>query len=350
MNKVLNLIEKLEKTLDLTAKEYTYILDNATDDDRQAIGDLARDITVKRFGKDIYGRALIELTSHCKNDCYYCGLRRSNERAERYRLTHEQVLDSAKAGYAQGYRTFVIQGGEDGYFTDDRLVPIVRDLRTQYPDCAITLSLGERPYASYKALKEAGANRYLLRQESITEAHYNQLHPQELRLENRVECLRNLKALGYQVGTGIMVGSPYQENHHIGADLAFIQEFRPHMVGIGPFLPHRDTPFGDCEKGSLEKTLLILSLLRLMSPDLLIPSTTALATLHPQGRELGILAGANVIMPNVSPSQVRKKYMLYDNKVSTGEGQLEKNLAEIDYSIAVHRGDHFGIREEEFHV
>ncbi|MFI3313386.1 MAG: [FeFe] hydrogenase H-cluster radical SAM maturase HydE [Eubacteriales bacterium] len=341
MEKVLNLCEKLRNNCSLSKEEYQFILEHTDESTREQVATMARDITVQKFGRNIYGRALIELTSFCRNDCYYCGLRRSNDKAERYRLTQEQVLDSAAAGYAQGYRTFVIQGGEDGYFTDQRLVPIVRHLRTQYPDVAITLSIGERSYESYAALKEAGANRYLLRQETITENHYNRLHPQELQLENRIRCLRDLKALGYQVGTGIMVGSPYQTNENIADDFVFFQEFRPHMIGIGPFLPHKDTPFHDREKGSLEKTLLILSLLRLMDESLLLPSTTALATLHPQGRELGILAGANVIMPNVSPSQVRKKYMLYDNKVSTGEGQLEKSLDAIGYKIVVARGDHF---------
>ncbi len=336
----LDLCTKLEQEGTLSQEEFLRILDHITPEEQGIITVRARAINEERFGKEIYTRGLIEVSSYCKNDCYYCGLRKSNKKAVRYRLTKEDILKSATNGYAKGFRTFVLQGGEDPYFTDEILCDILTTLKATYPDCAITLSLGERSYESYRKLKEAGADRYLLRQETIIPHHYSQLHPKEMTLEIRVECLRHLKELGYQVGTGIMVGSPYQTKEHIASDLAFISTFRPHMVGIGPFLPHEDTPFGDQPKGNLELTLLILSLLRIMDRDLLLPVTTALATLHPEGRQLGLLAGANVIMPNTSPQEVRKNYMLYNNKVAFGEELLEESLFPLGYSLCSRRGDH----------
>ncbi len=334
------LCTKLERQGTLTKEEFLTILEHITPEEQEILTAHARATNEARFEKKIYTRGLIEVSSYCKNDCYYCGLRRSNKMAVRYRLTKEDILKSASNGYAKGFRTFVLQGGEDGHFTDAILCDILQALKGTYPDCAITLSLGERSYESYRKLKEAGADRYLLRQETITSEHYAKLHPEEMTLATRVDCLNALKELGYQVGTGIMVGSPYQTMAHIASDLAFISTFRPHMVGIGPFLPHEDTPFGNQPKGSLALTLLILSLLRVMDRDLLLPATTALATLHPEGRQLGLLAGANVIMPNTSPQEVRKNYMLYNNKVAFGEEQLEESLFPLGYSLCSQRGDH----------
>ena len=282
---------------------------------------------------------MIELSSYCKNDCYYCGLRASNTEAKRYRLSKEDILESCAYGYNKGFRTFVLQGGEDPYFSDELLSNIIETIKNKYPECAITLSLGERSFQSYKELKRAGADRYLLRHETITPTHYTKLHPRQLSLDNRIECLHHLMELGFQVGTGIMVGSPFQTNDAIANDLVFIQKLRPHMIGIGPFLPHSSTPFRDKEKGSLSTTLLLISLCRLMDKTVLIPATTALCTLDTKGRELGILAGANVIMPNISPMSVRNKYMLYDNKVFTDEEKLEETLKAIGYSTSVARGD-----------
>ena len=297
------------------------------------------------YGNEVFIRGLIELTNYCKNDCYYCGIRRGNKCAERYRLSKEQILNCCEAGYKAGFRTFVMQGGEDGHYTDAVLTDIIYDIKNKYPDCAVTLSLGERSKESYRALYGAGADRYLLRHETATKEHYEKLHPKELSFENRMECLYNLKEIGFQTGCGFMVGSPYQTVENIAADLKFIKDFKPHMVGIGPFIPHKDTPFKDEPAGSMEDTLKILSIVRLMLPKVLLPATTALGTVKNGGREMGILAGGNVIMPNLSPEDVREKYMLYNNKLVTG-GEAAENLkllkesmAEIGCFITANRGD-----------
>lgn len=297
------------------------------------------------YGTGVYIRGLIEFTNYCRNDCHYCGIRRSNAQAVRYRLSEEEILECCREGYRLGFRTFVLQGGEDGFYSDDVMCRIVRAIRREFPDCAITLSLGERSKESYQRLREAGADRYLLRHETADESHYRMLHPQELSLANRKQCLWNLKELGYQVGTGFMVGSPCQTAENLIADLRFLQELRPDMIGIGPFVPHKDTPFADRPGGTLELTLRMLAILRLMFPYALIPATTALGTIHPRGRELGLQAGANVVMPNLSPVRVRKWYELYDNKICTGEesaqcrGCLEKRVNSAGYQIVTGRGD-----------
>lgn len=306
----------------------------------------ARKVAREVFGNRIYKRGLIEISSYCKNDCYYCGIRRSNQKAERYRLTKEQILSCCETGYALGFRTFVLQGGEDPYYNDDRMVGIVSEIREKYQDCAITLSLGERSYESYKRLYDAGANRYLLRHESADPEHYRKLHPAEMSLENRKECLWNLKDIGYQVGTGFMVGAPGQTEETLQEDIAFIRKLQPHMIGIGPYVSHKDTPFAGEKNGTLEQTLELLAIFRIMFPHALIPATTSLGTIHPKGREMGILAGANVVMPNLSPVDVRKKYLLYDNKICTGEEAaecrqcLEKRMESIRYQLVEDRGDY----------
>ena len=297
------------------------------------------------YGKRVYIRGLIEFTNYCKNDCYYCGIRRSNKKASRYRLSIEEILDCCKRGYALGFRTFVLQGGEDGYYTDERLCHIIGEIRSLYPDCAITLSIGEKSKESYQRYYEAGANRYLLRHETACEAHYEMLHPKEMSLSNRKRCLQDLKEIGYQVGCGFMVGSPYQTIEHILDDLSFIKEFKPHMVGIGPYLVHKDTPFCNEKSGDYKLTLKLLSIIRLMLPNVLLPATTALGTISPKGREEGILSGANVLMPNLSPVMVREKYSLYDNKICTGDEAAEcvacmkRRMKSIGYEVVVDRGD-----------
>lgn len=299
----------------------------------------------ERYGTDVFVRGLIEFTNYCRNNCYYCGIRRDNRRAERYRLTRDEILACCREGYALGYRTFVLQGGEDLQYTDADLCAIVAAIRGEFPDCAITLSVGERSRESYQACFDAGANRYLLRHETADAAHYARLHPAELSLENRKRCLFDLKEIGYQVGSGFMVGSPFQTTENLIADLRFLQRLRPDMIGIGPFITHRDTPFADQPSGSLELTLRLIGVLRLMFPWALIPATTALGTIHPLGRELGLKAGANVVMPNLSPVGVRKKYELYDNKICTGEesaqcrGCLEARVAQAGYQIVTDVGD-----------
>ncbi|MBQ6065619.1 MAG: [Clostridia bacterium] len=339
------LIGRLEVGDTLTEADFRQLLDGS-DGSSDAL--LREKAVAKRkavYGNSVFVRGLIEISSYCKNDCLYCGIRRSNANAQRYRLTEEQILSCADEGYALGFRTFVLQGGEDAYFTDERLVPLLRELKRRHPDCAVTLSLGERGKESFQRLYDAGADRYLLRHETADAAHYASLHPPELRWENRMECLRQLREIGYAVGAGFMVGSPGQTNAHLAKDLCFIQEFQPEMCGIGPFIPHQDTPFARESAGSAEVTCRLLSVIRLIQPNILLPATTALGTVHPQGREMGILAGANVVMPNLSPTDVRKKYSLYDNKICTGEESaqckdcLQTRMRAIGYEVVVDRGD-----------
>ncbi|MBQ7012892.1 MAG: [Oscillospiraceae bacterium] len=339
----MNLIETLRTTQNLTDAELKELLETDTYDEELRIA--ADAVRREHYGTDVYIRGLIEFTNYCKNDCLYCGIRRSNRCAERYRLTKEEILECCKEGYALGFRTFVLQGGEDPYYTDERICDIVSSIRESYPDCAITLSIGEKSHESYKAYFDAGANRYLLRHETATAAHYSRLHPSELTFAKRRACLFDLKEIGYQVGAGFMVGSPYQTTEHLIADLRFLQELKPDMIGIGPFLSHKDTPFAEYPNGELKLVLRLLGILRLMHPKVLLPATTALGTMHPQGRELGLQTGANVVMPNLSPQSVRKKYMLYDNKISTGEesAQSVRNLTEkvasAGFAVVTARGD-----------
>lgn len=345
-NRGKELFNKLYQDTQLTEAEYKELLELHTDKEIAEYGfELARKRQKETFGNEVYTRGLIEISNYCKNDCIYCGIRRSNQNAERYRLSEEEILSCCESGYALGFRTFVLQGGEDGYYTDDLLEDLLHKIKAAYPDCAITLSLGERSRESYERLYAAGADRYLLRHETANEAHYGKLHPAEMSLKNRKQCLYTLKEIGYQVGCGIMVGSPYQTIDNLVEDLTFMKALNPHMVGIGPFIPQKDTPFGEMEQGSLEMTLFLLAIIRLMLPKVLLPATTALGTIHSRGRELGILAGGNVVMPNLSPVKVRKKYALYDNKICTGEeaaecrGCLGNRMESIGYKLVVSRGD-----------
>ncbi len=339
------LIDKLEREHSLSLAEYQALIDNRTSELAEELAKRAVKARQAVYGNTVYIRGLIEISNYCKNDCLYCGIRRSNPNCSRYRLTTDDILACCQEGYALGFRTFVLQGGEDGYYTDERLVALIREIKSCFPDCAVTLSLGERGRDSFQKLFDAGADRYLLRHETATAAHYAALHPQELTLENRLQCLRDLKEIGYQTGCGFMVGSPGQTSAHLAADLKFIEEFQPAMCGIGPFIPQSDTPFRAEKAGSVELTCYLLSILRLIQPNLLLPSTTALGSIDPQGREKGILAGANVVMPNLSPPSVRKKYQLYNNKVSDGaeSAQSKQTLVErmsaIGYRVVTDRGD-----------
>ena len=345
MNNAKALLDTLEKTHSLTLEQYEQLILGYSKEVAAYAAEKAVKARQEVYGKDVFIRGLIEISNFCKNDCYYCGIRRSNKKCERYRLTKEDILSCAEQGYALGFRTFVMQGGEDARFTDDFLVDVIKALKSLYPDCAITLSLGERSFESYKALRLAGADRYLLRHETADKEHYEKLHPNDMSFENRMECLKNLKSLGFQVGVGFMVGSPWQTLKTLAKDLKFIETFAPAMCGIGPYLTHKDTPFSDMPSGSMELTLYLLSIIRLIDPTLLLPATTALGTIKEGGRELGILAGANVVMPNLSPLTVRKKYELYDNKICTGDeaaeskANLEKSMAAIGYKIVTARGD-----------
>lgn len=297
------------------------------------------------YGTDVYIRGLIEISNYCKNNCLYCGIRCGNKNAERYRLDEDEILECCDEGYRLGFRTFVMQGGEDSFFTDEMICRIVSAVKKKYSDCAVTLSLGEKSYESYKAFYEAGADRYLLRHETASAEHYKKLHPQNMSFENRMKCLENLKSIGFQTGAGFMVGSPYQTDENLADDLLFISRFKPHMVGIGPFIPHQDTPFKEFPQGSLRDSLVMVALTRLLLPNALIPSTTALGTIDSNGRELGLKAGANVVMPNLSPVRFRKLYSLYDNKICTGEESaqckvcLENRVRNAGYQIVCDKGD-----------
>ena len=341
----ISLIDKLEQTRALTRTEWAALIHGRTPVISEYLFARARKARIRYYGKDIYIRGLIEFTNYCRNDCYYCGIRKSNKNAFRYRLTKDQILSCCENGYRLGFRTFVLQGGEDGWFTEDRMTDIVSGIRQRFPDCAITLSIGELPRESYRRFFEAGADRYLLRHETYDSAHYSRLHPASLSASHRQKCLWDLKELGYQVGTGFMVGSPYQTAENLADDMLFLKELNPQMVGIGPFIPHHDTPFAGQPAGTLELTVFMLGLIRLMLPKVLLPATTALGTIAEDGREQGILAGANVVMPNLSPAQVRENYLLYDNKLCTGDEaaeslkSLDARFHAIGYHIAVSRGD-----------
>ena len=342
---LLKMIDNIAYTHNISFEEMTLLLDSKDDEARDYLAKSARQVADSIYGKEIYTRGLIEFTNYCKNNCLYCGIRSENRNVNRYRLTKVEILSCTDQGYELGFRTFVLQGGEDAYFNDETMCDIVAAIKEKHPDCAITLSIGERSGESYKRLFDAGADRYLLRHETADEEHYKKLHPGNLLLSNRMRCLQELKDIGYQVGCGFMVGSPYQTYETLYKDLMFIKEFRPHMVGIGPFIPHHDTPFRDEAAGTLEMTLKLLSIIRLIHPEVLLPATTALGTIHPQGREMGILAGANVVMPNLSPVEVRKDYLLYDNKLCTGEESamcrdcLDKRITGIGYKLVESRGD-----------
>ncbi len=345
MNRGYALADRLATDHRLAVADYQFLLDHMTDELAAHLQKLAVAAREEVYGRDVYIRGLIEITNICRNDCLYCGIRRSNQNCARYRLSDEEILSCCREGYTLGFRTFVLQGGEDGGREDERFVRLVGQMRREFPDCAITLSLGERSRESYRALFEAGADRYLLRHETADKAHYESLHPAGMSFERRMECLQDLKEIGYQVGCGFMVGSPGQTTAHLARDLQFVEEFSPAMCGIGPFIPHTDTPFADQPAGNLKLTCVLLSILRLIKPTLLLPATTALGSIHETGREQGILAGANVVMPNLSPPAVRGQYSLYNNKATDGSesaqcrAELERRMTAIGYRIVTARGD-----------
>ena len=338
-----DIINRLKLNRDLPDGELKFLI--SSDEANEQLALAADEIRRANYGEDVYIRGLIEFSNYCKNNCYYCGIRCGNTKAVRYRLTKADIMECCAQGYSLGFRTFVLQGGEDPHFTDEVMCDIIAEIRQNYPDCAITLSVGERSRESYQAYFNAGANRFLLRHETATDDHYRRLHPKNLSLQNRKQCLFDLKEIGFQVGSGFMVGSPYQSDDNLVADLRFLQTLQPDMIGIGPFIRHEDTPFATFDSGDLYKTLRLVSILRLMFPYALIPSTTALGTIHPQGREMGLRAGANVVMPNLSPKRVRELYMLYDNKISTDEeaaesvDKLKKKVVSAGYRVVTARGD-----------
>lgn len=349
MNKSLELLEKLGEFHSLSLDEYRFLTENRSPELAEVAAKKAVAVRNKYYGNYVFLRGLIEISNFCRNDCLYCGIRKSNGNCSRYKLTKEDILTCCEEGNRLGFKTFVLQGGE-GIWSDAELADVISEIKRRFPDCAITLSLGELERSSYMLLKEAGADRYLLRHETADKEHYKRLHPSEMSFDNRMKCLYELREIGFQVGCGFMVGSPFQTSETLAKDLKFIETFKPDMCGIGPFIPHHDTPFRDFEAGSAELTCFLLSLIRLIFPPVLLPSTTALGTIDPRGREKGLLAGANVVMPNLSPVSVRKKYELYDNKICTGEESaqcvdcLSKRIQSVGMRIKIDRGD---INKEE---
>ena len=343
--KIEKIIEKLISTRTLSTDEYENLIKERTPEVIERLRPVAEKVRCELYGRGVFVRGLIEISNICKNDCLYCGIRRSNLKIDRYRLTPEEILLCCKEGYSLGLRTFVLQGGEDPYFTDAVLTDIVRRIKTEYPEAAVTLSLGERSFDSYKALRDVGVDRYLLRHETACPLHYKKLHPSAMNYDNRMRCLRDLKSLGFQTGAGFMVGSPYQTERELALDLKFIEEFKPQMCGVGPFIPHKDTEFKNHPSGSVELTCYLLSIIRIIHPTVLLPATTALSTLTDDGHVRGILFGANVVMPNLSPKSVRAKYALYDGKKHSGSesaealAQLQDKLNSIGYFIDYKRGD-----------
>lgn len=340
-----NIISKFIDTHSLSVEEYESLLNNITEEEKEILKQEAAKLAHSIYGNKVFARGLIEFSNYCKNNCYYCGIRNGNKNCDRYRLTKEQIYDCCDLGYELGFRTFVLQSGEDLFFNDDLMVEIISHIRNKFPDCAITISIGEKEKATYQKYFDAGANRYLLRHETANKKLYETIHPKEMSFEHRMKCLQDLRDIGFQVGAGYMVECPHQTNYDLALDLKFIEEFKPEMCGIGPFIPHKDTDYRNEKAGTLEKTLLLLSITRIIHPRVLLPATTALGTIHPLGREMGVQHGANVVMPNLSPTEVRSKYLLYDNKICTGDEAAEcrncmsNRMKKIGYDLVIDRGD-----------
>lgn len=349
---VKDIIDKLYSTTNASREELLFLLDNLSEENKEYLIEKAHRVAVENYSKNVYIRGLIEFTNYCIRDCKYCGIRKSNHKADRYRLSIDEILECADIGDKLGYKTYVLQGGEDSYFTDEKMVEIIKKIKEKYPGNAITLSLGERSYKSYKMMFNAGADRYLLRHETASKDLYESLHPNGS-FENRIQCLKNLKEIGYQVGAGFMVGLPNQSNKNLIDDLIFLKELNPHMCGIGPFIPHKDTPLANEKGGTLEKTITMLALVRLMLPKILLPATTALGSIDPLGREKGLKAGANVVMPNLSPTNVREKYSLYDGKICTGDEAaecrvcIERRINAAGFNLEITRGDSLALSNTE---
>ncbi len=339
------LIDELAASHQLDKKQLLDLLDHINEEDIEYLHYRADKVRKTHYGNKVYMRGLIEFTNYCNNNCLYCGIRKLNRNAERYRLTEEQILECCEMGESLGYRTFVLQGGEDPYFTDDKIVTLINQIKANHPDCAITLSIGEKSYESYKKYYDAGVDRYLLRHETNSRHLYEFLHP-NMSYDNRIRCLRDIKEIGLQAGAGFMVGLPNQTNEDFVNDLLFLKDLNPHMVGIGPFMPQKDTPLKDAHSGTAEMTYILLSIIRLLLPKVLLPATTALGSINPKGRENGLKAGANVVMPNLSPTNVRDKYLLYDGKICTGDeaahcrGCIERRINSAGFAVDMGRGDH----------
>lgn len=352
-SRTLEIINRLDETHSLSKDEYLHLIENRSEESTALLRERACARREIIFGNKVFIRGLIEFTNICRNDCLYCGIRKSNSCCTRYRLTLEQILQCTESGYKAGFRTFVLQGGEDPFFDDEKMCSIIKAIKQQHPDCALTLSIGERSEESYRALFNAGADRYLLRHETATESHYRKLHPESMSFSNRMNCLKVLRKTGFATGAGFMIGSPFQTVENLAEDLLFIEKFQPEMCGIGPFISHKDTPFAGYAAGSADLCCHLLSMIRLIKNDILLPATTALGTILKNGRELGIQSGANVVMPNLSPVAVRKNYMLYDNKLFTDEesaqnlARLKESMDSIGFKIVTDRGDPPSMKKSE---
>lgn len=350
MNILDHLLHKLFEENNLSREELIFLLKNIDENSKDKLFNYACKTRNRYYGNKVFMRGLIEFSNICRKDCLYCGIRSSNKKASRYRLTKEEILDCCHEGYKLGYRTFVLQSGEDPWYTADRMVDIIKSIKRKFPDVAITLSIGEREKEEYQAFFEAGAERYLLRHETASRSLYEKLHP-DSSFDNRINCLKTLKEIGYQVGAGFMVGLPGQREEDLVEDLIFLKSLNPHMIGIGPFIPHSETPLGKTKGGTVEDTLVMVALTRLMVPDSLVPATTAMGTLHPRGRELALMAGANVVMPNLSPSSVRPKYQLYENKICLEDEPahcrycIEGRIKSVGMELDMSRGDHWTYKE-----
>ena len=346
MNDIFNLIDKLQSRRALSLEEYELLISSRTPEAAEYLRKKAEKVRRAVYGNKVFIRGLIEISNVCKNNCYYCGIRAENKSCLRYSLNYEEIMLCCISGYDAGFRTFVLQGGENESYSDEFLCSLISDIKEKCPDCAVTLSLGERSPESYIKLFYAGADRYLLRHEAADKELYEKLHPENMSYENRMECLKELKRIGYQTGCGFMVGAPYQTAKQLAKDLQFVAGFMPQMCGIGPFIPHKDTAFANEAAGSAELTCYLLSIIRLANPQILLPATTALSTVANDGTERGILAGANVVMPNLSPLAVRGKYDIYNNKRFTQtdakeqRSSLEERMKAIGYEVVTDRGDY----------
>ncbi len=340
------LLVKLYEENELSRDEIVHIINEIDAAGKKKLYDLARMKQREYYDDHVYLRGLIEFSNICRRNCLYCGIRRSNRNVERYRLKKSQIVQCCEEGYQLGYRSFVLQSGEDNYYTVHRLTALVEKIRANFPDVAITLSVGERDELTYQKLYDAGADRYLLRHETASRRLYGILHP-KASYDERMDCLRVLKRIGYQVGSGFMVGLPKQTAEDLADDLLFLKELNPDMIGIGPFIPHSETPLKFMKGGSLDQTLVMIALARLIVPDSLIPATTAIGSIHPLGRELALNAGANVVMPNLSPMSVRSKYELYDNKICTTDQPdqcyhcMERRIESVGFKVNRGRGDSY---------
>lgn len=277
---------------------------------------LADKIRHDNVGDGVHLRGLIEFSNICKRSCKYCGLRAADKFIDRYRISSDEIVSYAEHAVKTGYKTIVLQSGEDEYFTTDRICEIIS--RIKKLGAALTLSIGERSFEDYKAFKESGADRYLIRIETTDRNLYKKMHP-HMDFDNRLRCLKDLKTLGYEVGTGCLVGLPEQSIDSLADDILFFKEIDADMVGIGPFIPHPHTPLKDASNGSFILALKVMALTRILLPDINIPATTAMETLNPNGRIIALKSGANVVMPNVTTTEYRAKYEIYPNKICINE-------------------------------